>query len=177
MVAVVQFRGDEPSVPTRNRVWSHNGGQVREGLATTGLALGREETSLIIGEGIPRWSHLLHESSVLSVLKFDDLLLPTIHPVRENQQDEMLWKQDAIHGIEFNEAGLDLWGLSRFQPTEESDWSAVTLAEIEGLRLVSGLRSWCFRGGGVFDHTGLGIWPARMRSRSNANFWRATWRD
>ncbi len=80
---------DEPSVPTQNRVWSHDGGQLHEGLATKGLALDRENTPLVIGEEDPFSSHLCHESLDLGVLEFDDLLLPTIHPAGENQQDEV----------------------------------------------------------------------------------------
>ena len=98
-VAEVPFRGDEPSVPTQNRVWSHDGGQLGEGLATKGLALDREDTPLVIGEENPLSSQLVHESLDLGVLKFDDLLLPTIHPVSENHHDELPWSEDGVHGI------------------------------------------------------------------------------
>ena len=98
-VAEVPFRGDEPSVPTQNRVWSHDGGQLREGRAAKGLALDREDTPLVIGEENPFSSHLFHERSNLGVLKFDDLLLLPIHPASENHHDELPWSEDGVHEI------------------------------------------------------------------------------
>ena len=86
-------------MPAKNRVWCHDGGQLGERRAPKGLDLTSEDTPLVIGEENPLSSQLVHESLDLGVLKFDDLLLPTIHPASENHHDELPWSEDGVHGF------------------------------------------------------------------------------
>ena len=79
------------------------------------LALDREDTPLFIGEENPFSSQLFHERSNLGVLKLNDLLLPTIHPAGENQEEEVPWSEHGVHGLADTEDGLNRRELPRNQ--------------------------------------------------------------
>ena len=102
---------------------------------------------MVIGEENPFSSLLFHESLDLGVLELDDLLLPTIHPAGENQQDEVPWSEDGVHGLADTEDGLILRELTHSQ---QARVGAVTSAEIEEPSPSSGAEMPDLWFGGVF---------------------------
>ena len=103
--AVVPFLGDEPTVPTQNRVGSDDGSQFGHGLATQCLALDRQHPSVLISEQNPLAAHLLHEGLDLSVLEFDDVLLPAVDPTGENEKKQLPGLEDESHPDSVTNAG------------------------------------------------------------------------
>ena len=71
------------------------------------------QTSLVVAEENPLPADLIHESPDLSVLELDDLLLLSVDPTRENQEEELPRAKDEFHGDSDTEDWIDHRGESR----------------------------------------------------------------
>ena len=72
-------------MPSQNRVWRDNRGEVQESLATNGVSFHSEQPTLVVVEQQALPAELLQQGFDLSVLELDDLLLPVVdqaHRVR-----------------------------------------------------------------------------------------------
>jgi len=102
---VVPFLGDEPTVPTQNRVGGDDGSQFGHGLATQCLALDRQHPSVLISEQNPLAALLLHEGLDLGVLEFDDVLLAAVDPTGKNEEKQLPGLEDESHPDSVTNAG------------------------------------------------------------------------
>ena len=94
---VVPLTSNELAVPGENRVGRDDSGDLLEDLSTEGLALYREPTAFIIGQPKSSATKLSLEDSVLLEQIVDDVLLVTVDPAGEGDQQELPWVERA-HG-------------------------------------------------------------------------------
>ena len=88
-MTVVPFLGDEPTVPTEDRVGGDDCRQLGHGPAAQDLALDGQNPPLVIGKENPFPSHLVHQGLDLGVLELDDFLLPAVDPAGEDEEEEL----------------------------------------------------------------------------------------
>ena len=81
--------GDEPSVPSKQRVARHDGPELLEAVATDGLGLFRKATTLLIGPADGVWAELLSQSAVFGLEVVDHPLLAAVHPAGEHQDEQL----------------------------------------------------------------------------------------
>jgi len=97
MGAVVPFLPDEPTLPTKDRVRRNDCRQLHHGLAAQSLALDGQYAPLVIGKQNPFPAHLVQERLDLGVLELDDLLLLSVDPAGEDEEEELPGLEDEIH--------------------------------------------------------------------------------
>ncbi len=85
-------------MPAQDRVGRDDSGQLHQRLSADRLALGGQDTPLVIGEEDPPPAHLLHEGPDLGVLEVDDLLLLAVDQSRQDQEEELPGVEDETHG-------------------------------------------------------------------------------
>ena len=95
--ARIELLGDEFAVPAKYRVWRNNGGQFQQSLASNGVSLHSEQSTLVVIEQQSLLSELLQQSLDLSVLEFDDLLLTLIDHATECSEQHVPWREQEGH--------------------------------------------------------------------------------
>ena len=95
-LAAIVLLGDQPPVPSKQRVGCHQGANVEEPFAADCVGLGCEATALPISESPALSGQLLAEPPVLLLQLLDDVLLTAIHPSGEEQHQKL--KLQSVHG-------------------------------------------------------------------------------
>ena len=81
-IRVIPFLCDELSMPTENRIWCYDRGEIHQSFAAERLPLDGQKPPLVIRQKNPLFAKFLEQSLNLGILKLDDLLLTLIHPRR-----------------------------------------------------------------------------------------------
>src|SRR5919106_508855 len=84
----VHFLGNQPPVPTQDRVRRHDGRHLSQDLATESLAFRREAAALVVSQPDTPPPQLLPKDAVLLYQVFDHVLLVAIDPSSERQEQK-----------------------------------------------------------------------------------------
>ena len=88
-IRVIPFLRNELSMPTENRIWRYDRGEVHQGLAAECFPLDSQKPPLVIRQKNPLFTQFLEQSLNLGILKLNNLLLTMIHPRRYHYQYQM----------------------------------------------------------------------------------------
>ena len=94
-LAAIVLLGDQPPVPSKQRVRSHQGANLEEPFATNLLGLGCEATALNVREQQALCAQLLAQHAVLLLQVFDEVLLAAVHPPGEDRDQKL--KLQRVH--------------------------------------------------------------------------------
>jgi hypothetical protein len=97
-VGPVVFLGDEPPVPTQDRVGCHDPGHSRQAASAEKDAFHGQAAALVVGEAQPSGSVRGAQDPVLLEEVVDDRLLLPVHPARDQQEQEGERARPRVHG-------------------------------------------------------------------------------
>jgi hypothetical protein len=83
--------GNQPPVPTQDRVRRHDGRHLSQNLATESLAFRREAAALVVSQPDTPPPQLLPKGAVLLYEVFDHVLLVTIDPPSQGNEQKPHW--------------------------------------------------------------------------------------
>ena len=92
--------GDESAVPTQDRVWCHDAGDVRKAPPAKDLPFHGQPASLVIREAQPSGALRRAEDAVLLEQVINDRLLLAVHPAGEQQEEESERGRQTVHLVE-----------------------------------------------------------------------------
>jgi len=84
----VHFRGDQPPVPSQDRVGCHDRCDLRQYASTERLALRREASAVVVGQPHAPSPQLLSKDTVLFDQVLDDSLLVAVEPSSEGHEQQ-----------------------------------------------------------------------------------------
>jgi len=90
--------GDEPAVPTEDRVRGDDACDVPEATATEGLSLHSQAAPLVVSEPEPAGTAPCAQHAVLFEQVVDDRLLLAVDPAREQTEEEGERGRQCVHG-------------------------------------------------------------------------------
>src|SRR5215467_10694361 len=90
------FRGDEPAIPTEDRVRGDDARDVPKATPTERLSLHRQAAPLVVSEPETTATALRAQDAVLLAQVVDDRLLLTVDPAREQKEEE---GERGRHGV------------------------------------------------------------------------------
>jgi hypothetical protein len=96
-VTIVPFFCDKLPMPAKDGVGRNDGCEFQHGLAPQGFAFDGQHTTLSVVEEETFASYLAHKASNLGVLGLDDLLLFTVHPASQDEEEKLPRLEDEIH--------------------------------------------------------------------------------
>ncbi|MFT7512793.1 MAG: hypothetical protein ACI9QL_002001 [Candidatus Omnitrophota bacterium] len=96
-VTIVPFFCDKLPMPAKDGVGRNDGCEFQHGLAPQGFAFDGQHTTLSVVEEETFASYLAHKDSNLGVLELDDLLLFTVHPASQDEEEKLPRLEDEIH--------------------------------------------------------------------------------
>jgi hypothetical protein len=88
-LAAIVLPGDQLSVPSKQRVWRHQGVEPEKPFSTYRIGLDCESTALRIRESQSLPAELLSEHPILRLQVLDHILLAAVHPSGEEQHQEL----------------------------------------------------------------------------------------
>ena len=91
-------------MPSQNRIRRDNRGQFKQFLSSKHLALGSQQTPLIVGQQDSLVTQFLEKSIDLGILKLDNLLLLFVDPTTKGNEHEVPRLEQETHGISTVEA-------------------------------------------------------------------------
>jgi hypothetical protein len=107
-------------MPPENRIRSHDGGQLLEHLPPEDLAFDGQAPPLVVVEQDSVLSELLSEDPILRQEVFDGVLLSTIDPAGEDQEQQLPWLKLRLHvppdAADLNRASGIISTLSSVEP-------------------------------------------------------------
>ena len=86
--AAVVLPGNQPPVPTENRVGCDDAGDLRQHPPAEFLASPRESTALGVGQAKWTWATLLPEDPILLPERIDHVFLVVVHPASGREYEE-----------------------------------------------------------------------------------------
>ena len=98
MIAVVPLASDVHPVTTKDRLGCEESTDLFAHSATQNLAFYRQVPALVIGKHGPFLAEFFFEQPVLGSQILDDLLLLTIHPAGEDDQQNLPSREGKVHG-------------------------------------------------------------------------------
>ena len=90
-VAIVPVPGNEFAMPAEDRIRSHDGGQLLEHLAPEDLAFDGQAPALVVVKQDSLLPELLSEDPILRYEVLNSVLLSTIDPACQDQEQELPW--------------------------------------------------------------------------------------
>jgi hypothetical protein len=96
-MAIVPVPGNEFPMPPQNCFGSHNGYKLIEPLAPEDFAFDGEPPALVVVEQDALFAEILSKDPIFSQKVIDGLLLSTIDPPGEDQEQELPWLQKGLH--------------------------------------------------------------------------------
>ena len=112
--ARVPFLGDEHAVPTQDRIRGEQRADFLKTFATEDFALDRESAPLVVTEKNAFLPKLLFQHLVFGPQVLDCLLLLTVDPRCEDQNEELPWWQKERHGHAVGCRGLSQSSFTMF---------------------------------------------------------------
>ena len=96
-IAMVPMPGDQLAMPPKNRIRSHDGGQLLEHLAPEDLAFDGQAPALVVVKEDSPLPELLSEHAILGLKVLDDFLLSLIDPACQDQEQQLPGFQRSPH--------------------------------------------------------------------------------
>ncbi len=97
LTAIVPLLGHQQAIPTQDRVGREQGANLFQPFATEDLALDRNSTPLVIAEQDTLLANFLFEHLVLGPQILDCLLLLTVDPGCQNQEQQLPRLENEAH--------------------------------------------------------------------------------
>lgn len=109
-MGTVVFLSDDAPVPAQDRIGCHDTGHVHQATSAENAAFHGQAPALVVGEAQPSGSEGGAEDPVLLEQVVNHRLLPSVHPARDEQEQEGERARQRVHVGSVSQRGDSLQG-------------------------------------------------------------------